>query len=161
MPAMIVLGREHYVQTGLSCEEAAAALKAVVAPGPLFAFDLAKPGGPPLRGKVDGLRFEVVRRTQFRNSFTPVVEGRIVAAQAGSQVQLRHGMHLVPVLGVVAWFVGTVLVAAVATQSEALATSLPVFLALPLVGPAVAYLAFRHEVPAVTQEIALAVTKRG
>lgn len=155
---MIPLGRTTYLQTGLPVDAAIEGLRRATVAGPLFSLDVPRRGSPPLRGRIDGASFSVVRRTQFRNSFTPVAEGRIVPAEAGSQVQVRLGLHLVPILAVVAWFLGTVLFGGLALQLDGFERFLGVLLGLPLVGPAVAMLAFRHEREAVIEELTLAVT---
>lgn len=155
---MIPLGRITYLQTGLPVDAAIEGLRRAMVSGSLFSLDVPRPGSPPLRGRIEGASFSLVRRTQFRNSFTPIAEGRIVPAETGCQVQVRLGLHLVPILGVVVWFLGALLFGGLALQLDGFERFLGVLLALPLVGPAVALLGFRHEREAVIEDITLAIT---
>ncbi|MDP1915817.1 MAG: hypothetical protein Q8L14_06215 [Myxococcales bacterium] len=156
---MFALGALRVVQTGLSAEEAIAGLRQVTLPGGLFALDRPKPGSPPLRGTIEGLRFSVVRRTQFRNSFTPVVEGVIVAGEVGSQVQLRLGMHLVPFVTMAVWLFTMLALGVLAAESEALSEMALMLVGVSLLGPVVGYVAYRADASAVVEEISLAVTQ--
>jgi hypothetical protein len=155
---MFPLGSLRVVQTGLSPEQAIAGLRRVTMPGGLFALDRPKPGSAPLRGSIDGLRFSVVRRTQFRNSFTPVVEGAVVKAEIGSQVHLQLGMHLVPMVVLVAWLLALLAIGVLAAQSKALSDMALSLVAVSLMGPGIGLLCWRSEVSAVVEEIVLAVT---
>lgn len=156
---MFALGALRVVQTGLSAEEAIAGLRRVTLPGGLFALDRPKPGSPPLRGAIEGLRFSVVRRTQFRNSFTPVVEGVIVPGEVGSQVQLRLGMHLVPFVTLAVWLFTMLALGVLAAQSPALSEMALMLVGVSPLGPVVGYVAYRADVSAVVEEISLAVTQ--
>lgn len=153
---MFEFGPKRVVLTGLSPEQVLIALRKAVAPGPLFALD--RPGsGPTLRGVVGSDRFTVVRRAQFLNSFTPIVEGVVVPAETGAQVQLSLGMHLVPFITVVAWVATTIVLAVWTRGAELEGLSMPLA-ALSLVAPALAFLAYRSDIETVVHEISLAVT---
>ncbi|MDP3500206.1 MAG: hypothetical protein Q8S33_07740 [Myxococcales bacterium] len=156
---MFALGALRVVQTGLSSEEAISGLRRVTMPGALFALDRPKPGSPPLRGTIDGLRFSVVRRTQFRNSFTPVVEGVIVPGEVGSQVQLQLGLHLVPAVTLVTWLFTMLALGVLAAQSQALAEMALMLVGVSLAGPVIGFVAYRADASAVVEEISLAVTQ--
>lgn len=157
---MIAFGSTRYVQLGVPCDEAMTALNEAVRPGSLFALDFPGAGEPALRGWVRGHTFSVVRRAQVRNSFTPIVEGKVVPADGGSQLQLRYGLPAIAVGVLLVWVIVTAGFAAFAVQHEMLARSSAVFLALPLVGPLAAMVAFRIDVPHVTEAIVVAVTRR-
>lgn len=154
---MFAFGPKRVVQTGLSPQQALEGLRRIVVDGSLFALDRPR-SGPPLRGTIKDNRFEVVRRTQFRNSFTPVVEGVIVAGDGGAQVQLVLGMHLVPFATLLLWVSTTGVLSYLSTQSDELLQLAVPLVVMSLLGPAVAYLAYRSEVDKVVQEISLAVT---
>jgi hypothetical protein len=156
---MFALGAQRVVQTGLSAEEAIAGLRRVTLPGGLFALDRPKPGSPPLRGAIDGLRFSVVRRTQFRNSFTPIVEGVVVPGEIGSQVQFRLGMHLVPFVTLAAWLFTMLALGVLAAQSQALSEMALMLVGVSLLGPVIGYVAYRADASTVVEEISLAVTR--
>jgi hypothetical protein len=154
---MFAFGPRRVVQTGLTPEQALAGLRKSVVEGSLFALDRPK-SGPPLRGTIKDNRFELVRRTQFRNSFTPVVEGVIVPGEGGSQVQLVLGMHLVPFSMLLLWVSTTALLGYLASQSDELFQLAVPLVVVSLLGPAVAYLAYRAEVDKVVQDVSIAVT---
>ncbi|MBL8917866.1 MAG: hypothetical protein JNJ54_03325 [Myxococcaceae bacterium] len=155
---MFALGISRVVHTGLSAEQAAKGLERAMVRGPLFALDRPEPGSAPLRGTIDGRRFSVVRRAQFRNSFTPVVEGEVVPGEVGCQVQLSLGMHAVPFFTLVVWMATTLSLALYVAQLEALAELALGLAAVSVLGPAVGYLAWRLDVETVVQEISFAVT---
>lgn len=158
MPGMFALGLTRVVHTGLSVDQAVKGLEQATVRGGLFALDRPAPGSPPLRGSIDGRRFTVVRRAQFRNSFTPVVEGEVVAAEVGSQVQLSLGMHAVPFLTLVVWMAALLSLGLLAAQSVSLAGMAIGLAIVSVVGPAIGYLAWRADVESVVQEISFAVT---
>lgn len=154
---MFEFGPKRVVQTGLTPEQALAGLRKAVALGPLFALDRPR-SGPTLRGSVGAERFTVVRRAQFLNSFTPVVEGVVVATETGSQVQLTLGMHVIPFITIAAWVSTTLFLAILTNRTEDL-ESLSTPLAMSsLVAPALAFFAYRADVETVVHEISLAVT---
>jgi hypothetical protein len=155
---MFSLGPTRVVQTGLSPEEASAALKKAVLPGALFALDRPAPGSASLRGSVEALSFSVVKRTQFRNSFTPIVEGVIVPSEVGSQVQLSLGMHFIPLITMVTWLLAMLTLGVLAAQMSLLGEMALMLVAVALAGPAVALVFYRADIDSVVQEISLAVT---
>lgn len=156
---MFALGAPHLVHSALTPEEAMAGLRHVTVPGGLFVFDRPAAGSPPLRGQIEGLRFSVVRRAQFRNSFTPIVEGVVVPAERGCQVQLQLGLHFVPAVTLLVWVLATLSLAVLAAQSEALGEMALMLVALTLIGPVVGAVAYRADVATVVDEIALAVNR--
>ncbi len=157
---MIGFGPKRVVVTGLTPAEAAAALARDVRPGALFAFDRPGRDGAPLRGRVEGDVFSVVRRTQFRNSFTPVVEGKILAGAAGgSELQLTLGMHLVPFVAMLTWLVAVLAITVLAVQLDALGEMGLALLGMGLIGPVLAGVLYRADIDAVVQDITVAVTR--
>lgn len=158
---MFGFGLRRVVQTGRSAEDALAGLRLATVTGALFALDRPAPGTPPLRGVIDGARFSLVRRTQFRNSFTPVVEGEVVPAEVGSQVQLRLGMHAVPFVALLVWLVALLSLGVVAAQQEALEDLALVLAVLSVVGPVAGYVAWRADVEAIVQDVTWAITHAG
>lgn len=156
---MFALGALRVVQTGLSPDEVIAGLRRVTVAGGLFALDRPKPGSPPLRGSIDGLRFSIVRRSQFRNSFTPIVEGVVVRGEVGSQVQLQLGMHLVPLLTLAVWLFSMLALGVLAAQNPALGEMALLLVGVAILGPVAGFLAYRADVASVVQEISLAVTQ--
>lgn len=155
---MFALGPKRVVQTGLSPEDAAAALQRAILPGALFALDRPRPGTPALRGTVTGTSFTVVRRTQFRNSFTPIVEGAIVPSEVGSQVQLTLGMHFIPFLTMVMWLAAMLTLGVLAADLELLGDMALMLVGVALAGPLLAWAFYRADIEAVVAEISLAVT---
>jgi len=155
---MFALGALRVVQTGLSPDEVVAGLRRVTVTGGLFALDRPKPGSPPLRGSIDGLRFSIVRRSQFKNSFTPIVEGVVVPGEVGSQVQFQLGMHLVPLVTMAVWLFSMLALGVLAAQHSALGEMALMLVGVALLGPVVGFVAYRADVAAVVEELSLAVT---
>lgn len=157
---MIALGPKRVVVTGLAPAEVMAALRRDVRSGGLFAFDRPGRDGAPLRGWVDGEAFSVVRRTQFRNSFTPIVEGKILASEGGgSQLQLTLGMHLIPFIAMLMWLVVVIAVVLLAAEFDALGEMALALVGVGLLGPFLAGVLYRADIDAVVQDITVAVTR--
>ena len=55
------------------------------------------------RGEVKERAFRIIRRVQWRNSFTPVVEGHVVEVPGGSELKLSLFVHPVMLLFVIGW----------------------------------------------------------
>ena len=73
-------------------------------------------------------------------------------------MQLVLGMHLVPFSMLLLWVSTTALLGYLASQSDELFQLAVPLVVVSLLGPAVAYLAYRAEVDKVVQEVSLAVT---
>lgn len=159
---MIALGPKRVVMSGRGPLETSAALARDVHPGALFALDRPGSDARPLRGWVRGETFAVVRRSQFRNSFTPVVEGLISASEnGGSRLELRLGMHVLPFVTVAAWIVAVGTLAVLAADAGALGEMGLALAGIGLLGPALAALLYRAEIDAVVQDVTVAVTRPG
>jgi hypothetical protein len=157
---MAWLERTVMLRTGLSPDDAIAGLKSQVKAGPTFSFDLPR-DDVPLRGRIEGRRFEVVRRTQFWNSFTPIARGEVVEADGGSAVAVTCSMHLVPFASLVAWtLVGAGLVAGLA-MAEALSGPLALLMTvMPAAGPLVGWFLWRREHDALLADVTVGLTRR-
>jgi hypothetical protein len=155
---MFAFGPKRVIQTGRSVDEVLEALKRATVPGRLFAADRPTPGSPPLRGTFDGATFSVVRRSQFRNSFTPIVEGVVVAGESGAQLQLTLGMHLVPLSIILAWVAVIVGMVVGSALDETGSSVGPALAAMVVVGPAIGTVAYRAEIERVVEDITLAAT---
>ena len=62
--------------------------------------------GPPFLGKVGFRTFRLRRDIRYRNSFLPLVWGRIVPSRAGSRINITMFMHPLVVLFMIFWFSG-------------------------------------------------------
>lgn len=158
-----VLSRTRTLRTGLAPARAMAGLRKVTRPGGLFSLDVPR-DDVPLRGRVTDDAFEVVRRTQFRNSFTPVARGTIRAVEGGSELTITLSMHLIPVVFLVAWVLLSTVVAlftSISLEDTGGVGLERVALALfPLVGPLVGYALWSTDVDAVVADIAVGVTRQ-
>jgi hypothetical protein len=120
-------------------------LSAQVTAGPLLALSS---HGHQWRGQVGAGRFRIARSIITRNSFVPVVVGELRAEGTGTRVQVEFEPHPVMLGFVMLWTVLCGLVTAYLASLGTLELSLLVpFIALPLVGPALAVAAFRFELP--------------
>lgn len=63
-----------------------------------------RPSGRPFLGKVEGRSFRIRRDIQYRNSFLPLIRGRIVPTPTGSRVNVFMFMHPFSFLFMVGWF---------------------------------------------------------
>jgi hypothetical protein len=157
---MAVLERKVSLRTGLTPDEAIAGLKTVVKTGSTFAFDVPR-DDVPLRGTVSGRRFEVVRRTQFWNSFTPIGAGELVEADGGSAVTVTCSMHLVPFAVLVLWaLIGAGVVAGLALSDALVGPLAGALLVMPVLGPVVGVVLWRRDLDALIADITIGITRR-
>ncbi|MDX2013961.1 MAG: hypothetical protein SFW67_27435 [Myxococcaceae bacterium] len=157
----MAFSRTVTLRTGLSPEAALAGLSTQVRKGAVFAIDVPR-DGVPLRGQIAADRFEVVRRTQVRNSFTPIARGRIAAVEGGSEVTVTCSMHVVPMVALACWvIVGFGLVALIATdETVPMGLEVVALLALPLAGPLLGFALWRAELDALLADITIGITRR-
>jgi hypothetical protein len=62
--------------------------------------------GPPFLGKVGPGTFRLHRDIRYRNSFLPLVWGRIVPTRAGSRIEVTMFLHPLVTLFMIVWFAG-------------------------------------------------------
>jgi hypothetical protein len=132
-------------RTALSLEAGEAAVRANVTEGRLLGLTR---GDRPFRGEVGPGRLRVAPANITSNSFGPVVVGELCADAEGTRVTLELEPHPAMLAFVALWTVSAGLltvfmVSSISLEPEALVP----FVALPLVGPAIAMLAFRVELP--------------
>src|SRR5580693_4672592 len=60
--------------------------------------------GTPFLGTVDQLSFLIRRNIQYRNSFLPIIRGKIVPTPTGSRVDVFMYMHPFSVVFMMVWF---------------------------------------------------------
>jgi hypothetical protein len=70
-------------------------------------FGLAKDAGPPFIGSVEAGTFDLRRVIRYRNSFIPLVRGRITSAPMGSRVDVTMSLHPVVAVFMALWILGT------------------------------------------------------
>ena len=102
---------------------------------------------PPFVGSIDGDRFNIRRAIPYRNSFRPLISGRVVAVASGSRIDLVSRLTT-PVAVVMAIWLAMASVAAAAGVWQAIRTSEPrglLALALPLFGCGLVALGFIPE----------------
>ncbi len=143
---------ETYV-SGLSVEAAESALRANVTEGGLLAL---RRGDRPFRGEVGAARLRIAPAEITRNSFVPVVVGELRADARGTSVTLELEPHPVMLAFVALWTVvaGLITVFMVSTITLEPEAFVP-FVVLPLLGPAIALLAFRLGLPRTVASVKL------
>lgn len=63
-----------------------------------------RPSGRPFLGKVEGRSFRIRRDIHYRNSFLPLIRGRIAATPNGSRVSVVMFMHPAVLIFMLGWF---------------------------------------------------------
>jgi Cytochrome oxidase complex assembly protein 1 len=85
-------------------------VRSVVGEAPSFWENLtsswkgSKTSGSPFLGSVEGLSFRIRRNIQYRNSFLPLIRGRIVPAPTGSRFNVFMFMHPFSFIFMLVWF---------------------------------------------------------
>lgn len=73
----------------------------------------------PYQGKITGNEFEIHRWISYRNSFLPMIKGRIDPEMGGSKVYVTMSMHILVILFMCVWL-GFFLLASLASISDVL-----------------------------------------
>jgi hypothetical protein len=81
------------IETRLTPVQVAERLRAVTAPGRRLRLFRASAGGKDFEGTVSDREFRVTRVIRYRNSFLPVVRGRIEDAADGARVEVSMRLH--------------------------------------------------------------------
>jgi hypothetical protein len=147
---MALFRRAVTLRTLARPEQVAAALTKEVKPGSMMQLDLGGTDAREFRGEVRETRFRIVRRVQFRNSFAPILEGRITAIEGGSEVAMSIFVPNSLLLFVIVWTVLAAGAAILVVQTMMLENELETVMTLcmgtiPLVGIAVAWLGYSLE----------------
>src|SRR5580704_17222184 len=91
-------------------EVVAERIRSIVSPAPTFWGTLGsswrRPQGAvsPFLGSVENLSFKIRRNIQYRNSFLPIIRGKIVPTPTGSRVDVFMYMHPFSVVFMMVWF---------------------------------------------------------
>jgi YD repeat-containing protein len=85
-------------------------VRRVVSPAPTFwetlalSWRLRKASGSPFLGSVENLSFRIRRNIQYRNSFLPMIRGKITSAPTGSRIDVFMYMHPFSLVFMLVWF---------------------------------------------------------
>src|SRR5436189_4630174 len=71
-----------------------------------FSFGAGDDATPPFIGKIEGDSFRVRRDIHYRNSFLPLVWGRISSVPMGTHISVTMFLHPTVVLCMAVWFCG-------------------------------------------------------
>ncbi len=147
---MAMFRRAVTLQTMAQPEAVTEALKSQVKPGSMMELDLGGRDPREFRGEVGANTFRIVRRVQFRNSFAPILEGRVLPIEGGSEVSVSMFVPAGVLLFVIAWTVLAAGAAILVTQQMMLENELETamtfaMVCIPFVGMAVAWLGFSLE----------------
>lgn len=145
---MGLFSRALTIRTSLSPVQIHETLSRLVKPGGLFSFDLPrKTDAHEFRGKVRTETFDIVSRSQFRNSFVPVIHADVKPIENGSELSVTLSLHLYMLTFVIVWFIcsvmGIALVVNTALELEEPLGAAWSLAALPFGGLAIAWVGFR------------------
>jgi hypothetical protein len=98
------------IQTADPLPKVVARLQAQVAAPPLFKWQVQ--GDPAYFGRVGETEFKIFPRIGYRNSFVPIVCGKLVDEKAGAVAYVRMRLHLSVVIFMAVWiaFVGSIFI---------------------------------------------------
>lgn len=85
--------RKITLHTGLSKQECAEALSKNMFPRSPDAFNFSDPNGKKFIGRLYADSFQMRRAIKKRNSFLPLINGRLISMPSGTDVVLRFKMH--------------------------------------------------------------------
>ena len=148
---MALFRRAVTLRTLARPDQVTEALSREVKPGTMMQLDWGRRrDARQFRGEVRENGFRIVRRVQFRNSFAPILEGRVNAIEGGSEVAMTLFVPTSVVLFVIVWTVlaagAAILVVQQMMLENELETAMTLTMAvIPLVGLAVAWLGFSLE----------------
>ncbi len=114
----------------------AARIRRVVSPAPNYWATLASswkrpqlPGSPFL-GSVENLSFRIRRNIQYRNSFLPMIRGKIISTPTGSRVDVFMYMHPFSLVFILVWFGFLVLIESRIADLNIARSFLPIVMAV-------------------------------
>ncbi len=117
-------------------EVVAERIRRVVSPAPNFLGALSsswKPRLPtttPFLGSVDNLSFRIRRNIQYRNSFLPLIRGKIVATPTGSRLNVFMYMHPFSFIFMLLWFGFLVLIESRVADANIARSFVPIAMAV-------------------------------
>src|ERR1700722_16098651 len=85
-------------------------IRRIVSPAPTFwgtlgsSWKRPQAAGLPFLGSVENLSFKIRRNIQYRNSFLPIIQGKIVPTPTGSRVNVFLYMHPFSLVFMMIWF---------------------------------------------------------
>ena len=85
-------------------------IRRVVSPAPTFwgalgtSWKRPRPSGSPFLGTVENLSFKIRRNIQYRNSFLPLIRGKIIPTPTGSRLDVFMYMHPFSLIFMLIWF---------------------------------------------------------
>ena len=148
---MALFRRAVTLRTLARPEQVTEALSREVKPGTMMELDWGRQkDAREFRGEIRENSFRIVRRVQFRNSFAPILEGRVNSIDGGSELSVAMFVPTSVLLFVIVWTVlaagAAILVVQQLMLDNELETAMTLTMAtIPLVGLAVAWLGFSLE----------------
>ena len=90
------------INTNLTSEEIIEKLNEYIEPYQPFRNKF-KPPNKPYNGKIDGNNFTIARNINYRNSFLPIVKGKIISDYQGSIINITLSLHPVIIVFIGFW----------------------------------------------------------
>ncbi len=115
---MRLIPRKRVVlKTSLSAEELNTRIRSITSAQKLFTFQYPKDGRHIFCGEVGAEEFRIHRIIHYRNSFLPILIGRIHEIEDGTELELLFRLHRFVLVFMIVWFTGTIPAFFVATAA--------------------------------------------
>lgn len=98
------------ITTHLNQEQVRHRLSNIIEPPTMLAnYGLfGKPSTKPFQGIVSGNNFQIERNINYRNSFLPIIEGKISSENPGSKLIIKMRLHIAVIIFML-WWLGSIL----------------------------------------------------
>ena len=115
------------IETSLNKEEVATNLVNNIEPAKTIRFWI-KPDRKAFEGHLINDEFKITRIISYRNSFLPVIKGKLQTVGHSTHITLTMRLHLATIAFITVWFSGVALFLAIDLFSNIVITKSPVFL---------------------------------
>lgn len=93
------------ITTNLNPEQVSEKLSNVIEPPKRFRSSgiWSKPPSKPYEGRISGYNFRINKIINYRNSFLPIIEGRICPDIIGCQIKIKMQLHITVIIFLAFW----------------------------------------------------------
>lgn len=103
---MLFLPWENFtITTTLNSEQVKERLSNIIEPPKMFrrASLWGKPPAKPYEGIISGNNFRINKIINYRNSFLPIIEGKIYPESFGCQLKIKMNLHMIVIVFLLFW----------------------------------------------------------